>query len=127
MSSNAQYSAIPKVGVAQISVANTARDGTGTMVTVVSAGTGGSRVDDIQITATGVTTAGMVRLFLNNGTTSYLWKEVGVSAVSASGSQPAFNAQLLNQALILPSGWSLKAATNNAETFNVLVTRAGDF
>jgi hypothetical protein len=29
--------------------------------------------------------------------------------------------------LLLESGWSLQAATNNAETFNILVTRAGDF
>ena len=34
---------------------------------------------------------------------------------------------LLNQALLLEHGWSLQASTNNAETFNVLVTRAGDF
>lgn len=127
MSSNAQYAAIPKVGFAQISVANTARDGTGTMVTVLSAGTGGSRVDDIAVVATGVTTDGMVRLFLNNGSVSILWKEIPVGATVASGTKAAFNYLLFGQALILPTGWSLKASTNNAESFNVIVTRAGDF
>jgi hypothetical protein len=38
-----------------------------------------------------------------------------------------FNTALFNQALILPNGYSLRASTNNAETFNVIVSRAGDF
>lgn len=127
MSTTANYAATPRAAFGQVSVANTNRDGTGTIATIFSAGSSGSRVDDITVTATGTTTAGMVRLFLHNGSSACLWAEISVSAVTPSGTVQAFTASLSNQALILPNGWSLRASTNNAETFNVIVDRAGDF
>lgn len=122
-----QYAATPRAALGQVSTANTARDGTGTIATVFTAGASGSRIDDIAITATGTTTAGMVRLFLHDGTNARMLQEVSVGAVTPSATVQAWTQQLLNLALILPSGWSLRASTHNAETFNVTVTRAGDF
>lgn len=127
MASNANYAATPKSALAQLSAANTLRDGTGTIATVLSAGTSGSRVDDIVITATGTTTAGMVRLFLHDGTNARLFREVPVTAITPSGTVQAFTASLPNLALVLAPGWSLRASTHNAESFNVAVTRAADF
>lgn len=127
MSVSANYAATPRAALAQVSTANTNRDGTGTIATVLTAGASGSRVDDIVVTATGTTTAGMVRLFINDGSNTRLWTEIPVTAVVPSGTVQAFTSSLLNQALLLPSGYSLRASTNNAETFNVSVTRAGDF
>ena len=127
MSSSAQYAATPKTAVAQVSTANTARDGTGTLATVFTAGASGSRIDDIAIIATGTTTAGMVRLFLHDGTNARLWREVAVGAVTPSATVSPFSSLLGSLALVLQTGWSLRASTHNAETFNVLVTRAGDF
>lgn len=127
MASNANYAATPKTAVAQLSAANTNRDGTGTIVTVLTAGTAGSRVDDIVITATGTTTAGMIRLFLHDGTNARLFREVPVTAITPSGTVQAFTASLTNLALVLASGWSLRASTHNAEAFNINVTRAADF
>ena len=127
MASNAQYASIPASAMAVISAANTARDGTGTIVTVETAGASGTRIDDIVIIATGTTTAGMVRLFLHDGTNARLWREVPVTAITPSATVQAFTATLSNLALVLQTGWSLRASTNNAETFNICVTRAGDF
>lgn len=127
MATSAQYAATPRSAVGQVSVANTNRDGTGTIVTVFTAGASGSRVDDIWIVATGTVTAGVVRLFVNDGTNTRLWQEIMVTATTPSTTVQVFNTALFNQALILPNGWSLRASTNNAETFNVIVTRAGDF
>lgn len=127
MSLNPQYIATPKAAAAVLSAANTARDGTGTIVTVLTAGAAGSRIDDLTITAQGTTTAGMIRFFLHDGTNARLLKELSVSAGVPSGTVPAFTTSLSNLAWCIPSGWSLRASTNNAESFNVLVTRAGDF
>lgn len=128
MATTAQYAATARTAIAQISTANTNRNGTGTIGTVFTGGSSGSRIDDISIVATGTTTAGVVRLFINDGTTSYLWQEILVTAITPSTTVQVFSFTLLNQALILASSsWSLRASTNNAETFNVLVTRAGDF
>ena len=132
MSTSAQYASIPKCGVGQVSVANTNRDGTGTIVTVFSAGTSGSRIDAINIKATGTTTAGMVRLFIHDGADARLLTEVPVTAITPSGTLPSWEAQLNTNTmtqvlpLVLPTGYSLRAATNNAETFNVIAL-GGDF
>jgi len=128
MATTAQYAATPRTAVGSVSTANTARNGTGTIATIFTGGTNGSRIDDITVIATGTVTAGVVRLFLNDGTTSYLLQEIMVTATTPSTTVQTFTSQLLNQSIILASSsWSLRASTNNAETFNILVTRAGDF
>jgi|688.fasta_scaffold398591_1 hypothetical protein len=127
MATAAQYASTVRTAQAQVSVANTNRNGSGTIATVFTAGSSGSRIDDIYITATGTTTAGVVRLFLNDGTNTWLFQEILVTAITPSTTVQVFQFVLLNQALILANGWSLRASTNNAETFNIQVTRAGDF
>lgn len=127
MSTSAQYAATPRAALGQVSTANTNRDGTGTIATIFTAGASGSRIDDIYIAATGTVTAGVVRLFINDGTNTRLWQEILVTATTPSTTVQVWSATLLNSALILPSGYSLRASTNNAETFNVSVLRAGDF
>lgn len=132
MSTSAQYASTPKTAIASISTANTARNGTGTIATVFTAGSSGSRIERIVVIAQGTTTAGMVRLFIHDGTTSWLYDEVAVSAITPSGTVPAFTATLQAYSnpdlmpLTLPTGYSLRAATNNAETFNVIAV-GGDF
>lgn len=127
MATTAQYASTVQNGQGQISVANTNRNGSGTLVTIFTGAASGSRVDDIYIVATGTTTAGVVRLFISDGSNVRLWQEILVSAITPSTTVAVWSYTLLNQALLLESGWSLQAATNNAETFNVIVTRAGDF
>lgn len=130
MATNPNYASTPRTAIAQISAANTARDGTGTLVDVIAGAATGTRVDDITIIATGSTTNGMVRLFLTTdaGTTNRLLREVPVSAVTPSGTVQAFSVSLFDLGIVLPNtNTRIRAATNNAETFNVIVTRAGDF
>jgi hypothetical protein len=127
MATTAQYASTVQNASAQISTANTNRNGTGTIVSVMTGATNGTRIDDIYIVATGTTTAGVVRLYVSDGSNIRLWQEILVSAVTPSTTIPVWSYTLLNQALVLESGWSLQASTNNAETFNIIVTRAGDF
>jgi len=128
MGTSANYASTPRTAFTQISTGTTARDGTGDVRTVFTAGTNGSRIDDICIQAVNTTTSGMVRLFLNDGTNTRLWQEVSVTASTPSTSTQAFRALLSNQALVLANNtWNLRASTHNSEAFNVIVTRAGDF
>lgn len=106
-----------------IATANTNRDGSGTIGTVLTAGTNGTLVDSIVIAAAGTTTAGVVRLYKHNGSTGFLWKEVLVGAITPSATVSAFSRRIdcsrPANACYLPTGWSLRASTHNAETFNV--------
>jgi len=128
MATTAQYAATVKSAQVQISSANTQRTGSGTIGTLIIGATNGTRVDDIYITAATSTTAGVIRLFISDGSAlPRLWQEILVPVVNPSTSVAAWTYSLLNQAVLLQNGWYIAAATNNAETFNVIATRAGDF
>jgi hypothetical protein len=131
MASTPSYaSAAPRVAVGVISTANTARDGTGTgpATAIFSAGASGSKVEEIRVKARGTTTAGMVRIYLwdGSGTDAHLHDEVPVSAITPSATVETFEAVLTYDNLVIPTGWSVTASTHNAETFGVSVF-GGDF
>lgn len=124
MGTSATYAATPKSPSVAISTANTNRDGSGTLGTVHTAGASGARIDRLNITATGTTTAGMIRLFIGTA----LIREVPVVAITPSATQPAWSADLVfDGGLILAATAVLKAGTHNAESFNVTVLNGGDF
>jgi hypothetical protein len=122
MAATINFANAPQIGAVSISTANTNRDGTGTIGTVLTAGASGTRIDRVRVQAIVTTTAGMVRLFLYDGSNYFALQEVPVTAVTASGSAAAFNSEITfgdTRPLALPSGWSLRASTNNAEEFHV--------
>jgi hypothetical protein len=125
------FIATPKVGMVRISTANTLRDGTGTLGDVITGATFGTRVDRIHVRAQGTTTAGMVRLFISDGTNIRFWDEVSVTAITPSATVQAFEATIItpdaaSPLLVLPNAYVLKAGTHNAETFDV-IAHAGDY
>jgi hypothetical protein len=124
MASSPQYAGTPKSPTVNISTANTNRDGvTGAYGTVITAGGAGSRIDRLNLTATGTTTAGMVRLFMG----SALIKEIPTLAITPSATQPAWSADVVFEGgLILGAGVVLKASTEKAESINVSVVNGGD-
>lgn len=68
MANSAQYAATAKLGAASTNVANTNRDGTGTLKQVTAAtGTTGRRIDKLIAQAVGTTAQGKLRFFLTKG------------------------------------------------------------
>jgi hypothetical protein len=114
----------PVVGLAQVSAANTNRDGTGTLVNVLTGAANGTRIHKITIHAAVTTTAGMVRLFIfDAGSITRLWKEIAILAITVSATVKGHEEiiELFGEdALHLPSGYILKASTHNAEAINVI-------
>lgn len=107
-----------------ISTANTYLDGSGTKGTAVISS--GCNVMAITIKAKQTTTPGMVRIFINNGSTdnstnTKLFREIPVPAVTPSSIAPYFYHKLtFNNAFALKSGWKILVSTEKAEAFNVI-------
>lgn len=59
----------PKTSWGKLTAANTAKDGTGTVVELFTAGANGARIDQIKVRALGTNVATVLRLFVNNGLT----------------------------------------------------------
>lgn len=107
-----------------VATANTNLDGSGTIATVVTGATYGTRIDRVVVKAAQTTTAGLVMLFVKaGGGTFYLFEQIQVSAISVGASTVSFAAEstyiTAAKPLILPSGYVLGASTYNAETFRV--------
>ncbi|MDQ3004341.1 MAG: hypothetical protein M3R47_03015 [Chloroflexota bacterium] len=119
----------PVIGLGQVSAANTNRDGTGTLVSILTGATNGTRVHRITVYATVTTTGGMVRLFIDGGGVIRLWREVAILAVTVSATVKG-HVEIITlsgeDALHLPSGYILKASTHNAEAINV-ITEGGNY
>lgn len=125
MATQAQFASIPRIAIAQVTAANTNRDGTGTIVTVIDPVAAGFMPHHVRVVAVGTTTAGMIRFYLSQdaGTTNRLIKEIPVTAITPSATVKTFEAEWdlsdWKDCLPLSDTTLLRASTHNAETFNI--------
>ena len=133
MSTSAQYASTPKFGSATLTTADTSLTAPTTVGTIVSAGASGTRIDYIDIQGVATTVAGLINLFVYDGTTYVLWQQVPVIAITSSTTAPAFSAYLSSNSnanimpLTLPTGYSLRAAASVAQTGVRVTAYGGDF
>ena len=123
MAANKQpiFALLPVVGMVKISTANANRDGTGTLGTVLTGATGsGTKVTSITIKAEASTTAGMIRLYINNTSTTHLIFEQTIPAITASATVAAAYYSLPFFDMVIPSGYILYASTEKAESFSII-------
>jgi hypothetical protein len=126
MAAAPNFAATVRFSAANIATADTSRTSPTNVGTVFTAGSSGSRIDEVNIISTGTTTAGVVRLWVYTGSTYYLLSETIVTAITPSTTLAVFSSTSTFNNLMLPSGHSLRATTNNSESFNVIAF-GGDF
>jgi hypothetical protein len=120
MATSPAFAATPRLASVNIATANTNRDGSGTVATLITGASTGTRIAEIVIKARVATTAGQVRVFLYDGTTHYAFDEIAVAAASVSASVQGTRVSTTYNNLILPSAsWSVRVSTNNAESIDV--------
>lgn len=125
------FSAAPVVGWGTVATANTAKDGTGTIVTVFTAdATNGGRVEKLKIKALGTNVATVLRAFINNGSTNAtaannsLFAEMTIAANTLSeAAQSAENELILN--LSLPAGYVINVTIGTTVAAGLQVTAVG--
>lgn len=118
----------PLMAIVQISTANTNRDGTGTLGTLVTGSTSGTKVTQIRVKATATTTAGMIRVFITdvNGANPKLFEEYLVSAITPSATVASFSTVATYADLTLRAGQLIQVSTEKAETF-IVTASVGDY
>lgn len=130
----------PKVSFGKVTAANTAKDGTGTVVTVATGGTNGTKIDQILIRALGSNVATVMRFFINNGsdstiaTNNTLVHEVTCAATTLSETAaltgldvaiPADDGAYKVPVPYLPAGYKLNIAIGTAVSAGLQVTVFG--
>lgn len=122
MASTPTFASTPRLGFGSVSTANTNRDGTGTIVDILTGVTAGTRVERLVLQTTGNPSDSIVTIFLYDGTTYRLFDEFDLGdPAAASATVPGWRTERAYRDLILPSSsWKLAAAITAALTAGVM-------
>ncbi len=130
MSTSPQFIQTPNTGIGSVTVANTARDGSGTIVTVMTAGASGSKINEVVLKATDNPADSCVTLFIKRGGTWYIFDEVDIGDPAAGSTTVAsYRFSKTYDNLVLESGELFGAAITVAPTGGAMNVWAlgGDF
>jgi len=129
------YSRLADVQWGVISAANTAKDGTGTVVTVFAAdATNGGRVERLRIRSLGTNVATVLRVFINNGSTNAtaannsLYEEITLPATTLDEDAALTNQEIKfndGDGLVLPPGYKLNITIGTTVAAGYAVTAVG--
>ena len=129
---NPIFTLVPKTdwGPTAISTANTAKDGTGTVLTVFTAGAEGAYVQRVRFRPSSTAVQTVARLFINNGSTNtvaannILFDEITLAAISASETQaqPSFE---IPMNFALPAGYKLNVTIGTSVANGYYVSAIG--
>lgn len=107
----------PVIWKVSVVTANTARDGTGTIATIGTGGTNGTRIDELVIKATADPADSIVTLFIHDGSSYFIFDEFDLNDPAAGSTTVAsYRESRVYKNLVIPSGYSLRAAITVALT-----------
>lgn len=113
----------PRIDSANVATANTAKDGTGTITTLTTGATNGTRILEIVVKSQVTTAAGNVCIFLStdSGTTWRLFDEFLQGVVTSSATTSSYRASRNYTNLLLKDGTHrLGVTTTISQSINVL-------
>ena len=120
MATSPAFAATPRMAAVSIATADssyTAPTSVGTLITGASTGT---RIAEIVIKCAATSAAAIVRIFLYDGTTYWLFDEVTIAAATGSSTVQQTRVSNTYNNLILPSAsWSVRVTTSVAQTTHV--------
>ena len=127
MAAAPSFVSTPRVGFCAVTTANTALDGTGSPVSLITGVAAGTRILEIDIQCSANSATGLVNIFISTdgGTTKSLFDQIAVTAASQSATVKA-NRNLTTYAnLILPNTNAiLYATTTITQNINVFALAA---
>jgi hypothetical protein len=117
-------------GTTAITTQNTAKDGTGTVLTVFTAGANGSYVQKLRVRPSGTSVQTVLRLFINNGSTNatpannILFDEITIPAITLSETT-AQNSYEIPLNFALQTGYKLNVTIGTTVAAGLYVSVVG--
>lgn len=129
MASDPTFATTLNMGAAIIGTAETSLTAPAQSSTIITAGSNGTRVEEVVIEAvttslTPTTVAGLIYLFLYDGSTYHLYDTVAVTAVTASTTVAPFRTRVGYDGLLIKTGWSLRASQSISGNASLLKVTA---
>ncbi len=120
----------PVVSWGTVATANTAKDGTGAVVTVFTAGVNGARLDYLKVRALGTNVATVLRVFINNGsdptvaTNNALFLDQTIAATTNSETAQLVD-NIVTMDLSLPAGYKITCTIGTTVSAGLVITACG--
>lgn len=129
MAADPAFASTVRTGAALLGAAETSLTVPTTTSTIITAGASGTKIEEIVVEAVGTTVAGLVYVFLHDGTTYHLFDTIAVTAVTASTTVSPFRASNRYVNLWFPTTWSLRCSQSIAGNASLLKLSAfgGDY
>ena len=120
MAANPSFISAPRIGRASLSSANTALDGTGTIVDLITGAAAGTRILQIDAQCSATSAAALVNIFLWDGTAWTLFDQISITAATASNTVKANRNFTAYTNLVLPDAtWKVGCTTTIAQAIRV--------
>ena len=120
MATAPQFAVLPRIGAVSIATAEssyTSPTNVGTLITGASTGT---RIAELVVKSAATSAAAVVRVFIYDGTTYWLFDEITVAAATGSSTVQQARVSTSYNNLILPSAsWSIRVTTSVSQATHV--------
>jgi len=126
MATDPQFASSVNIGAALLGAAETnLQVPTVATSAIVTAGANGTKIEEVRVVAastslTPTTVAGLVYIFIHDGTTAHLFDTIQVAAVTASATVQPFEVVKTYQNFVLKSGWNIRASQSIAGNASLL-------
>lgn len=120
MALSPQFAATPRIGAVSIATADSSYTSPTNVGTLITGASSGTRINEIVIKNAASSSAAVVRIFLFDGSTYWLFDEVAIAAASGSSTVLQFRTRLTYDNLVLPStSWSIRVTTSVSQATHV--------
>jgi hypothetical protein len=120
MATSPAFAVTPRIGAVSIATADSSYTAPTNVGTLITGASGGSRIAELVVKSAATSAAAIVRVFLYDGTTYWLFDEITVAAATGSSTVQQTRVSTTYNNLILPSAsWSIRVTTSIAQTTHV--------
>lgn len=120
MATSPVFAVTPRIGAVSIATAETSYTAPTNVGTLITGATTGTRIAEIVVKLAATSAAAIVRVFLYDGTTYWLFDEVTVVAATGSNTVQQTRVSAIYGNLILPNNlWSVRVTTSISQTTHV--------
>jgi len=120
MATTPAFAITPRIGAVSIATADSSYTAPTNVSTVLTGAAAGTRIAEIVVKCAATSANAVVRVFLYDGSTHWLFDEILVTAATGSATAVQFRVSTLYSNLILPTAsWSLRVTTSVSQTTHV--------
>jgi hypothetical protein len=120
MATNPVFAVTPRIGAVSVATADSSYTAPTNVGTLIAGASTGTRIAEIVVKCAATSAAAIVKIFLYDGTSYWLFDEVTVAAATGSSTVQQTRVSTTYNNLILPSAsWSVRVTTSVAQTTHV--------